>query len=206
MTWRRPLIILHRDLGYFVFGLTVVYAVSGIATNHRAHWDYNHSVEVRALPLGDPAALLGEWGDTAGPDPATAQRSLARERQADLVQAIGRALERPQPPRKVFWRNPDRLSLFYAEGELDVVDYIPSTGVAEWTQRTPRPLIRQFNMLHLNEKRWLWTWVGDGYALVLLFMALSGVLIVKGRKGLRGRGGMFLVAGILLPTLVILFA
>ena len=59
-------------------------------------------------------------------------------------------------------------------------------------------------MLHLNEKRQVWTWIGDSYALILLFMGVSGVLIVKGRKGLRGRGGMYLVAGILLPTLAMI--
>jgi hypothetical protein len=201
MSWRRPLVTLHRDLGYLVFGLTVVYAVSGIATNHRAHWDYNDRIETGRAPVGQPAALLGEWG---GDDVASGE--LARARQDQLVQAIGRALERPGPPRKAFWRNPDRLGLFYAEAERDVVDYVPSTGVAEWTRRTPRPLLRQLNMLHLNEKRWLWTWIGDSYAMVLLFMAGSGVLIVKGRKGLLGRGGLFLLAGVLVPLLVVLLA
>jgi len=197
MSWRRPLVSLHRDLGFFALGLTVVYAVSGLATNHRAHWDYNYATDRKQIVVGAPAALLGV-------DDGTAAHELARARQDELVSAIGRALGRGDVPLKVFWRGPDRLSLFYAESERDVVDYLPASGTAEWTRKTPRPILRTFNMLHLNEKRQVWTWIGDSYALILLFMGVSGVLIVKGRKGLKGRGGMYLVAGILLPTLAMI--
>lgn len=197
MSWRKPLVTLHRDLGFFALGLTVVYAVSGLATNHRAHWDYNYSTDARRLDVGGPAALLGV-------DDAAPPGELARARQDELVASIGRALGRSDAPQKVFWRGPDRLSLFYAESERDVVDYLPLAGVAEWTKKSPRPILRTFNMLHLNEKRQVWTWIGDSYALILLFMGVSGVLIVKGRKGLKGRGGMYLVAGILLPTLAMI--
>jgi len=198
MSWRRPLVTLHRDLGFFALGLTVVYAVSGLATNHRAHWDYNYSTDLRRIEVGGPAQLLGDTADGA---PAG---ELARARQDELVQAIGRALGRSEGPQKAFWRGPDRLSLFYAESERDVVDYLPASGVAEWTRKSPRPILRTFNMLHLNEKRQVWTWIGDGYALILLFMGVSGALIVKGRKGLVGRGGMYVVAGILIPALAMI--
>ena len=30
---------LHRELGFFAVGLTLVYAISGIAVNHVHHWD-----------------------------------------------------------------------------------------------------------------------------------------------------------------------
>jgi hypothetical protein len=31
----------HRDLGYLAVGLTIVYALSGLAVNHIADWDPN---------------------------------------------------------------------------------------------------------------------------------------------------------------------
>ncbi len=36
--------ILHRDLGYFFFGMTIIYAVSGIALNHRHQWNPNYII------------------------------------------------------------------------------------------------------------------------------------------------------------------
>jgi len=195
MSWRTRLASLHRDLGFFGLGLTLVYALSGLATNHRAHWDYNYATHVETLQAGTPDMLLGTPGDAA---------ALARARQDDLVAALGRATGRSGDPTRVFWRGPARLSLFYAAGEQDVVDYAPSTGQAVWTQKTPRPVLRTLNMLHMNEKRNVWTWVGDSYALILLFLGVSGVLIVRGRKGLVGRGGMLLVAGILIPAILVI--
>ena len=35
MKIRKLLRVLHRDLGYFIVGMTVIYALSGIYLNHR---------------------------------------------------------------------------------------------------------------------------------------------------------------------------
>lgn len=47
--WARSL---HRDVGFFFIGLTVIYALSGLAVNHIDDWDPNftHIEERRALP------------------------------------------------------------------------------------------------------------------------------------------------------------
>ena len=34
MKWRKWNIIIHRDLGYLCFGLTILYVISGVAVNH----------------------------------------------------------------------------------------------------------------------------------------------------------------------------
>ncbi len=36
---------LHRDIGYFCIGMTVVFAVSGIAVNHIEDWNPNYQVD-----------------------------------------------------------------------------------------------------------------------------------------------------------------
>ena len=35
---------LHRDIGYFCIGMTLVFAISGIALNHINDWNSNYSV------------------------------------------------------------------------------------------------------------------------------------------------------------------
>lgn len=194
MRWRPWLFVLHRDVGFLCLGLTVVYAVSGIAVNHRHHWNADYSTSVEAVAAGLPSALLGVEGQAA---------ELARERQDALVARLCALLGRPAPPRKAFWRGPDTLSLFFEEGDAVVADYAPSTGRLELTERRPRFLLRTFNLLHLNERRQVWTWFADGYAGLLLFLALSGAVMAKGRRGLRGRGAVFAVVGTALPLLVL---
>lgn len=197
MNLRKTLLDLHRDLGYLAVGATVVYAISGFVVNHREDWDFNYITERTVTTVGTPATLLGgEHGDPA-PEPG----ALARAREQELVAALVRTLGREESPRRVFWRAADRMSMFFGFGDRDIVDYLPAVGVVEHDQRRPIPLIRQLNFLHLNEGRRFWTYLADVYAFTLVFMAISGAFIVRGRRGLKGRGGVLMLAGVLLPLL-----
>ena len=56
MKWRRFIRILHRDIGYVVAALTIIYSVSGIAVNHINDWNPNYIVEhdsSKIIPLND---------------------------------------------------------------------------------------------------------------------------------------------------------
>ena len=45
MSWRKINNIIHRDLGYLCFGLTIIYAISGVAVNHIADWNPSYRIE-----------------------------------------------------------------------------------------------------------------------------------------------------------------
>jgi len=45
MKIRKWIRILHRDIGYIAFGLTIIYAISGIAVNHVDEWNPNYVIE-----------------------------------------------------------------------------------------------------------------------------------------------------------------
>ena len=51
--WRFYSILLHRYLGYFFLGITVVYALSGLAVNHVDQWNPNYISEKKQIQL-DP--------------------------------------------------------------------------------------------------------------------------------------------------------
>ncbi len=201
MPWRRTLFGLHRDVGFVALGLTLVYGVSGIAVNHRRDWDYNRSVEVDVVALGKATEVLDGLASDRRAALARNPTDVTAEEQRQLVMGLTARLGRKQEPRNAFWRGPDRLSLFFGPGDDDTVDYSPSTGMAERTIRRDRFLLRQLNALHLNEGGRLWTWIADVYAAGLLFLGISGVVMVRGRHGLRGRGGILLAAGIAVPLL-----
>lgn len=197
--WRATLAWLHRDVGFLAVGLTLVYAVSGIAVNHRQDWDYNRSTSVEVVTVGGPAELLSDLPPARLSALKADPTSVSDPEVAVLAERVGQALGRKGPPKNLFWRGPDHLSMHFETGERDVVEYTLSSGTAEHVVSRDRPLLRDFNFLHLNEGRGAWTWIADGYAVALIFLGVSGALIVRGRHGLRGRGGVLLVAGFLLP-------
>ncbi|MDA3778792.1 MAG: peptidase, partial [Bacteroidales bacterium] len=42
---------IHRDLGYIFFGLTVIYAMSGIALNHLDDWNPNYIINTQEFAI-----------------------------------------------------------------------------------------------------------------------------------------------------------
>ncbi len=174
--WRRWNRALHRDLGYLCLGLTVVYALSGVALNHIADWNPNYRLSRTRL---------------AAPELRNLDRGAAVER---ALAASGVAA----PVKNTFWSSPDTLEIFFEGGAL-TVDL--AGGVIHRELSEERPLLFPMNYLHLNHPKRLWTYVADAYAVALAALALSGVLIARGRRGLRGRGGWLALAGLLLPLL-----
>ena len=51
MKWRKFNIIIHRDLGYLCFGLTILYVISGVAVNHIHDWNPTYEIEKTLNPV-----------------------------------------------------------------------------------------------------------------------------------------------------------
>ena len=49
--WRKWNRVLHRDLSYFFTGMTVIYALSGIALNHIQDWNPSYIIQTRKIQL-----------------------------------------------------------------------------------------------------------------------------------------------------------
>ena len=181
-TLRRWARALHRDLSYLFAGVVVVYAVSGIALNHKRDFNSDYSVERRELqlpgayPLAEPV------------DEATARELLAAaDPRARYVQHYAAARQ--------------RIKVFIAGGSTLEVDL--ATGQALYEQLTRRPILSSLNRLHYNPGRW-WTRFSDLFAASLLVITLTGLVLVPGKKGLWGRGGIELLIGIAIPLLFLL--
>ncbi len=181
MRLRRLVVALHRDVGYAAAGLTLVYAVSGVAVNHVHHW--NPTYDVRRTTV-----VAGTLPD--GPPAAVAEAVLAR-------------LEIAEEPQSVVPSGPGRVKVFLEQRTLTVA--VPE-GVVEDERVTRRPVLYQLNFLHLNHGKGAWTLIADLYAGALALLALTGVFIVPGRKGLGGRGRWLMLAGIAVPLLYLLLA
>ena len=57
------------------------------------------------------------------------------------------------------------------------------------------------NKLHRNPGS-LWTITSDAFLLLMFILLITGLLIVPGKKGLWGIGGILTIIGILIPILI----
>ena len=179
MKLRRLIIATHRDVGYFFAGLTVIYAVSGVAVNHIDDWNPNYviardAVEIGVLPFGSPAELGAEVLDR---------------------------MEIVEEPRSVIRMGPDELKVFLDQRTLTVA--LPGGRVVDERARR-RFAFFEVNYLHLNHGKGFWTWFADLYAVGLLVLACTGIFIITGKKGLGGRGRWLLLAGLTIPLAYLL--
>lgn len=179
--WRATVRSWHRDLGYLLVGLTFVYAISGLAVNHIADWDPNFQSYRTVRQLRTPLP--------------TEERELTRE----VLQQLGVR----ETPREVFLAGPDRVDITLSNRTVRVD---PTTGRAVEDGQKPRFFLRAANWLHLNRGKKAWTVVADLYAAGLLVLAVSGLFMLPGKNGLRGRGGVLVAIGIAIPVLYVVFS
>jgi hypothetical protein len=60
-------------------------------------------------------------------------------------------------------------------------------------------LHRVMNSLHLNQAGRAWMWFSDVYAAALGFLAVTGLFVLRGKQGIKGRGAWLTAAGVLMP-------
>lgn len=116
----------------------------------------------------------------------------------ETIKALLKPLGEEKNFTKYYYPKPDRIKVFLKGGSSLVVDTESGDAVYESVKR--RPLISSMVQIHYNPGRW-WTWFADAFAVCLIVITLSGLVMNGGSKGLWGRGGIELIAGILVPIL-----
>ena len=175
MKWRKWNKIIHRDLGYLCFGLTIIYVISGVAVNHIGDWNPTYRITRESSQI-----IL--------PTPQPEKKELVR---SILIQTgeTGMVKDNFQP-------DPDTLQIFV---ENNTIHVNLKTGEILQEKTRKRSLLFQVNFLHLNHPKKLWTWFADIYALALGLLAMTGLFIIRGKKGITGRGAWLVTAGIAVP-------
>ncbi|AOT06426.1 PepSY-associated TM helix domain-containing protein [Pseudoalteromonas luteoviolacea] len=182
MSWFKLNRSLHRDIGYFCIGMTLVFAISGIALNHIHQFNSNYQVTRTSHTI----TLSGLDIETDHFE-ATLLATLQLE---DKVKAR-------------FWQDQTTYKLFLEE---DTTLYLyPEQNEVLVEQVEPRFLLRQLNFLHLNEARAAWMWFSDFYAILLIYLAVSALFMVKGKRGVLGPRGLLVLAGFAAPAAFIIF-
>lgn len=180
---RRACRTLHRDLSFFFAGVVLIYALSGIAMNHRDRFDPDYAVCRRQVRAEHPLPPRDRFSR------ADAEALLAAIGEADTY-------------KKHYFPDERTLKVFFGEGSSLTVDLTNGDAVAERLVR--RPVWSALTRLHYNPGSW-WTLFADLFGGALILITLTGLAIVRGTKGLWGRGGIELLGGLLFPFLFLFF-
>lgn len=179
-TWRKWNTAIHRDLGYLCVGLTLVYAISGVAVNHVADWNPNYRITRRAVPIDGALPPAGS---------------------AAFAPAVLARLDVDGDVEGVFRIDSTKVEIFLEDATVSVDLKAGEATLEEVRERTG---LRQANFLHLNHPKKLWTYMADVYAIALALLAVTGLFVLRGRNGITGRGAWLTAAGVALPALFLL--
>ena len=127
--WRAWLRAVHRDVGYLLVGLTVIYAVSGIAINHIDDWNANFKQAERTITFE---------GELPGDDAAATKFVLDK-------------LGVDEKPSDVFRAGPEMEITIGPNHSIRVVDQTIFEDHQE-----PRFFLRIANWLHYNRGKKAW--------------------------------------------------
>lgn len=172
--------VTHRDIGYLIAGLTIIYSISGIALNHKNDWNPNYIFDNRSFSTDIPIA----------------RESFNDEAARQILESI-----ELEPEFKTFYFPTGNKVTIFLDGGLVQVNALTGEGIVEKISK--RPLFYQVNFLHYNPGRW-WKYFSDIFCVALILVTITGLFIVKGRNGITRRGAILTVTGIILPLLFLL--
>lgn len=178
---RKWIRIIHRDMGYIFFGMSVIYGLSGIALNHMDDWNPDYIIKTRHLALENPPS----------------REYITRE----TARAIAGELDGNFSYRSHFFPDDETLKIFIKQGSATINLSSGETYIEELRRR---PLFYQVNFLHYNKPKKLWTWFSDIFAGALIILAISGLFMIRGRNGITGRGAWLTTAGLIVPVIFLL--
>ena len=119
--------ITHRDIGYLIAGLTIIYAISGIALNHKNDWNPNYIFDTRVFKTAT-GITREDFNDSSA---------------AEILKNLG--LE--QEFKTYHFPKGNKVTIFI-NGGLVQVNTATGEGIVERISK--RPLFYPINFLHYN--------------------------------------------------------
>lgn len=172
---------LHRDIGYFCVGLIIIFSVSGIALNHKNDWNPNYQIKQYKIPTSLQTWLL--------------------DNDKQLISLLLQTSQVTEKVKASYWASPKQFKLFFENGSNLSLNL--SNQEITYEHITPRHVFQAFNRLHLNEIKKSWVIFSDIFALLLIFLAVSGLFMVKGKNSPWGIRLLLIISGMALPTVFI---
>lgn len=172
--------LLHRDFGYFYVGLILCFSISGIALNHRDIFNAQTYVlrsESIQIKLKDSLSIAPE--------------SYIKNISASFTKNKYRGIRIDGDEARVYFENAfASISLLTGKGDIEYIETIPILG--------------HMSTLHKSMNKW-WVWFSDIFALALILISVTGILLSKGKYSFKKRGWILTFGGLLFPIIILFF-
>lgn len=173
---------LHRDFGYFFVGLIISFAISGIAQNHRKQWK--------------PDKYLYEY-KKVNTDFRLPKETITEESVKAFSKKWG--LENFN---QFNIRKDSTLVISYKEADATIK---LTTGSGEINIWRKKPVLAQLTFLHKNNGNLAWIVYSDIFSLGLIFIAFSGMFLMRGKNSFLKRGWWLALIGTIVPIAALIF-
>ncbi|AXH14675.1 hypothetical protein CP985_04405 [Malaciobacter mytili LMG 24559] len=175
---------LHRDLGYFTIGLTLVYALSGIVLSGRAlGWlEQKYILNTKIEKYLEEKELKNKINE------AFNKQFLEKNIPNSLVQT---ALDFKHL-RKV--KENQELSIYKTKGK--VILYEKEKGNITYEFYSYPIYIKKFIIAHKATHEKAWFYLAILYSIILIYLSISAIFMIKGKYGFKRRGVYFMLGGI----------
>jgi len=183
MTWKKFNRVLHRDLGYFFAGIIIIYAISGIALNHLRDWNPNYIITKLEIPFTYTDEIIKN-------DKNSVIKFL------ETIEGENR-----KNYKSHYSPSENSLKIFLHDGGTYLLNFEAKKITFESIKK--RPFFYQINYLHYNPGKW-WKWFSDIFAVSLIIITITGLLILKGKNGITRRGAILVLVGIMVPVLFLI--
>lgn len=182
----------HRDIGYFVIGLTIVYAISGIVLSGRGlGWlalEYKFDKQIETNLTKD---------EIIEKIPSLYSKTFLQDKLPSFLLEEGSNYEEIE----MYEENEEEGMVFGAEAAMFF--YKAEEGKLTYDLRTYPPIIKEFNQVHMASHQSLWFYLAILYSIALLFLAFSAIFMVEGKNGFKRRGVYFMVGGFIVVAIFI---
>jgi len=178
MNWSLKLRNWHRDFSYFYVGLLIAFSISGIALNHRHSWDPRDYVyETQDIKIDFPKdrdAITDEFFE-----------NWLKENNINL-ELRGTAYRR------------GGYNLYFGDAYAFIN---PFDGEGQIERFQIRPLLGPMVDLHRSTSD-IWLWYSDIFAISVLLICITGLVIAKGKNGFKKRGWKLALVGVVIPSIM----
>jgi len=172
-------------VAYFFLGLILAFSFSGIILNHRRDWyPMDYTYELKEVTIDVPENTLDLDSEAV---------ILALSEKWDLADVYDSHRIRD-----------NELRIFYDDNVIIDADLTTGEGKLEYKKKVP--FLGHTMFLHKTTNKF-WIWYSDIFGIAMLVIAITGMLITKGKNSFKKRGWKLTVLGLIFPVLIlILFA
>jgi len=190
--WMRSL---HRDLGYFTIGLTLIYALSGIVLSVRGLGWFKQEIHTQIVMSSNISK-------------ETFNKKFIEEIKKGNLSLVFQKKMYPKIEKRLRLKLEEETlntSIFTAWRALKVT-YNSDNGITDVVYKDYPKAVKIFLDAHKASHESAWFYLAMFYSVVLSFFAISAMFMVKGKYGFKKRGVYLMLAGIVVVIAFLLIS